>query len=114
MIATEIMTATQFLHATSLEAKFYRQPVLEDALSKTVIEIETNPYLAQSRLLTRILGAMAGSESTFRRADLTLLSVKALVMIDSVLQGRQSGQYSPADYRRAADRVGGAQRSADA
>lgn len=114
MISTELMTAAQFFQETSREASFYRQPLVEDALSKTVIEIELSPSLAQSRLLTRILVAVAGGAGEFRRADLTLLSVKALSMIDSVIQGHASGRFSQDDCVRAADRVEGAQRIADA
>ena len=113
MITTELMTAGQFLEEASREAKFYQQPVVEDALSKTVIEIELSPALAQSRLLTRVLVAVARAEGGFRRADLTLLSVKALAMVDSVVQGHASGRYSQAECVRAADRVEGAQRIAD-
>lgn len=99
------MTATDFLDSASKEAKFYRQPVVQDALSKAVSEIELSPAMAQSRILTRILIALARSEGEFRRADLTLLSVGALALIDSLLQGRASGIYSAADCHRAADRV---------
>jgi hypothetical protein len=114
VISTELLTATQFFEEARREARSYRQPLVEDALSKAVIEIELNPALAQSRLLTRILVAVARREGGFRRSDLTLLSVKALGMVDSLLEGHASGKRSQDACTRAADRVEVAQRIADA
>lgn len=108
------ITAAQFLEDMRREARFYRLPRVEDALAKILEEIERSAVLAQARLLTRILVALGQKEGTFRQADLTLLSVATLGLVDSLLEGHAAGLVSQGDCARAADRAMLAQRAAEA
>jgi len=114
MSSNELISATQFHEEMQQVARWHRLPCVEDPLGKLVTEIEGSPAFAQSRLLTRILVALAQQQGAFRRADLTLLAMDSLGMINSLLEAHAAGRITLEECKRAATRVSAAQREAEA
>ncbi len=114
MTSEEFVSAIEFQEELGRLARSHRLPNVEDPLGKLVTEIEGSPAFAQSRLLTRVLVALAEQQGAFRRADLTLLTTGSLGTVNSLLDGHAAGRITLEDCKRAASRASAAQRSAEA
>ena len=73
--ATDALTAAEFQDELRKSARFDRPLTVADPLAAALIQIEQHPSFAQSRLLTRILSALAYSEGAFRRAEVSTLDL---------------------------------------
>ena len=105
MTTDEFISATQFQEEMRREARSHRLASVEDPLGKLVTKIEGGPAFAQSRLLTRILVALAHQQGTFRRADLTLLAMDSLGVVNSLLEAHAAGRITLEECTRAAGRA---------
>ena len=114
MTSDEFVSAIQFQEELGRLARSHWLSKVEDPLGKLVTEIEQGPAFAQSRLLTRILVALAEQQGAFRRADLTLLTTDWLGTVNSLLDAHAAGLITLEDCKRAASRVSAVQRAAEA
>ena len=71
--------------------------------------IETNPAFAQSRLLTRLLAAMASRSGEFRLAEISVFDKETLKVIVALMNNHDAGTSPPADWQRAVDQAHAAQ-----
>lgn len=72
-------------------------------------KIEQNPAFAQSRLLTRILTALAFQEGEFRRAELSALDVASLDIVVALMDASAAGTPTREDWERAVNAANAAQ-----
>jgi hypothetical protein len=74
-----------------------------------VKRIEQNPAFAQSRLLARVLTALAYREGEFRRAELSAFDVATLDIVIALMDARAAGTPAGEDWVRAVDAARAAQ-----
>ena len=105
MMSEELISAVQFQDEMQREARSHHLASVEDPLGKLIAKIEGGPAFAQSRLLTRILVALSERSGTFRRADLMLLAMDSLGVVNSLLEGHAAGRITLDECTRAAGRA---------
>lgn len=107
---TEWLSAARFQEELRRVAHFFRtRPPVGDPLEATVRKIEQNPAFAQSRLLTRILTALAYQQGEFRRAEISALDADTLSMVVTLMDVHAAGTSKREDWVRAADAAKAAQ-----
>ncbi len=93
--------------------RFMRGPPLDNPLEIAAKSIETNPAFAQSRLLTRLLAAMASQSGEFRLAEISVFDRDTLTVIVALMNTHDAGSATAADWQRAVDRAHAAQLAFD-
>ena len=108
--ATELLSAVRFQEELRRVARFFRSRLsVGDPLEATDSKIEQNPAFSQSRLLTRILAALAYQQGEFRRAEVSALDAETLAMVVTLMDVHAAGTSTREDWVRAADAAKAAQ-----
>ena len=111
--ATELLSAVRFQEELRRVGRFFRSRLsVGDPLEATVRKIEQNPAFSQSRLLTRILAALAFQQGEFRRAEVSALDAETLSMVISLMDVHAAGTSTREEWVRAADAAKAAQAGA--
>ena len=102
--AVELMPMSGFQDELRRSAQFFRQRApAADPLAETVKQIQQNPAYAQSRLMTRILVALAYQEGEFRRAEAATLDSESLFLVLKLMDAYAAGAHSRDEWVRAVD-----------
>jgi hypothetical protein len=103
--ASDVMTVLQFEGELRRLGRFHVLPHIEDSLAVVVQRIKDNPAFTQSRVLARILTALALQRGEFRRAEASALDVKTLGLVIALLNAARAGTAGSewADAANAAD-----------
>lgn len=97
-------------HSTRfLDASAEAQP-LDDAVKR----IETNPAFMQSRLLTRVITALNTRQGEFRPAEISVFDSDTLKLIVALIDARDAGTFTSAEWNSALERIHAAQSARDA
>jgi len=107
--ATELLSPAGFEEELRRVARFRPRVPFVGSLDAAVRKIEQNPAFAQSRLLTRILTALAHREGEFRRAELSALDVASLDIVIALMDACAAGTSAREDWVRAVDAAKAAQ-----
>jgi hypothetical protein len=107
--ATEMLSPARFEEELRRVARFRPRVPVGDPLDMAVKKIEQNPAFTQSRLLTRILTALAHREGEFRRAELSALDVASLDIVIALMDACAAGTSTRDDWVRAVDAAQAAQ-----
>lgn len=109
----EILSAAQFEEALRHITRFRSYPPVVDPLNAAVKGIRQNPAFLQSRLLARVLSALAYGLGEFRRAELAAFDSETLATVISLMDIHAAGTLARGDWVRAADETAATQRSGD-
>jgi len=110
--ASELLSIPQFLAELRRAARFRRAPAIGNPLDAAVRRIECSPAFAQSRLLTRILSALAYQQGQFRRAEVAMLDAETLDMVIALIDASVAGTTSREEWVCAVDLANAAQAGA--
>jgi hypothetical protein len=99
----ELLSIIQFQDELRRLSRFTPRPPTPDALVAVVNKIEQNPAYAQSRLLSRILGALTYQVGDFRRAEAAGLDAGSLAMAVTLMDDYAAGTGAREDWVRAVD-----------
>jgi hypothetical protein len=97
----ELLSGPQFLVRLRQIVDFRERPVLDDPLRQAVDEIAKNPAFSQSRLLLRVLVAIASGTGEFRHAEISALDTTTLALVIAVMDARAAGTRPDADWAAA-------------
>ena len=101
--ATERMTAVQFQEALRHAGRFRSRSLVGDPLAAAVKRIEQNPTFSQSRLLARMLSALAYGSGEFRQAEVAAFDSETLAMVIGLMDAHAAGTPTREDWARAVD-----------
>ena len=101
----ELLSIIQFQDELRRLSRFTPRPPTPDALVAVVHKVEQNPAYAQSRLLSRILGALTYQVGAFRRAEAAGLDAGSLAMAVTLMNDYAAGTSAREDWIRAVDTV---------
>lgn len=76
-------------------------PGLDDPLSTIVDFVTANPYLAQAKLLTRIVEGICTDSGSFSESDTYLLEQVSMALVTRFVDGWQQGRYTEIDLHLA-------------
>jgi len=107
--ATEMLSPARFEEELRRIARFRPRVAMGNPLDLAVKKIEQNPAFTQSRLLTRILTALAHHEGEFRRAELSALDMASLDIVIALMDACAAGTSAREDWVRAVDAAQAAQ-----
>ena len=107
--ATELLSAVRFQEELRCVARFRPGPPIGDPLDAAVKKIEKNPAFTQSRLLTRILAALAYQQGEFRRAEIAALDSETLAMVITLMDAHAAGTSTREEWICAVDLANAAQ-----
>jgi hypothetical protein len=113
MNVADIMTAVQFQDELKRIARFEPVQALENPLDVAVRKIKANPALAQSRILGRLLSALACGQGEFRRAEASALDSATLRLVVALMNADQAGTRTRSEWTDAAAAVCAARLDAD-
>ena len=85
------MPFEQFGDELRRSVRFDTQRVVGDPLAAAVGEINANPAHSQSRLLARVLRALAGYNGEFRRAEISGFDLPTLRLAVALLDAARAG-----------------------
>lgn len=108
-VTVEQQSFISFQNALRHLTRFMIGPPLENPLDVAAKRIETNPAFAQSRLLTRLLAAMASRSGEMRFAEIPVFDRETLKVFVALMNSHDAGTSPPADWQRAVDRAHAAQ-----
>jgi hypothetical protein len=101
--SVDVMSVRQFEEELRRLARFHRPAPMENPLVEAVKKVEDNPAFVQSRLLGRILIALAHDRGEFRRAEASALDAPTLGLVIAVLNSARAGTTAREDWISAAD-----------
>jgi hypothetical protein len=107
--ALELLSITRFQEELRRAARFHSGPSVGSPLDAAVKRIENNPAFTQSRLLTRVLAALAYQEGEFRRAEIAAFDSETLTMVISLMDAHAAGTSTPKEWISAVDSARAAQ-----
>lgn len=99
----ETLSATEFQDELRRIARFDGPSAIEHPLHAAVAQIEQNPAFTQSRLLTRILSALASGQGEFRRAELATLDTATRKIVIALMDSARAGTATSAQWGKAVD-----------
>ncbi len=99
--STELLSVLQFQEEIRHVLRFRLQLPIENPLAAALQKIEQNPAFAQSRLLTRILGALTYQEGEFRRAEVTSLDAETFAMVIALIDAYAAETCTRAEWEAA-------------
>ena len=111
-LKTEILTAVQFQDELRRAARLDGRCGAEDPLAAAVLQIQTNPMFAQSRLLARILDALTHAHGEFRRAELAAFDTRTRGVVIALMDLARAGTVSPIKWEEAVSAAHQAQATA--
>ena len=94
MSDSEVMSALQFGDELRRAGRYNARPPGADPLQEVVKKINDNPFFAQSRLLRRVLTALAYDRGEFRRAEASALDSATLGIVIELLNAAREGTIS--------------------
>jgi hypothetical protein len=100
---TELLSAVRFQEELRRVARYRASPPIGDPLDAAVRKITQNPAFTQSRLLARLLAALAYQQGEFRRAELATFDSDTLAMVITLMDAHAAGTLPRDDWVRAAD-----------
>ena len=106
--STEVMSLSQFESELRRIARFETNLPAASALGEAVDKIRANPTLTESRLLARVLNALAHQCGEFRRAEASAFSSTMLKMVIALLNAARDGTHTREDWMRAVAATKGA------
>jgi len=107
--ATELLSIARFLDELRHVTRFRTSPPIGDPLDAAVRRIENNPAFSQSRILTRLLAALAYERGEFRRAEVAAFDSETLAMAIALMDVHAAGSSTREEWKRAVDRAIAAQ-----
>ena len=107
--ATELLSVARFLDELRQVTRFRASPMIGDPLDAAVKRIENNPAFAQSRVLTRLLAALAYGRGEFRRAEIAAFDSETLAMAMALINAHAAGTATGEEWKCAVDRAMAAQ-----
>ena len=111
--SVEILSAIQFQEELRRVARFNRPAMLENPLAEAVHRIEQNPAFTQSRLLARMLTALAYQRGDFRRAETASFDSATLGIVIALMNAERAGTTTREEWMHAADAANAAQVKVD-
>jgi len=109
---TEMLSAVRFQEELRRIPRYGLPVPAGDPLAAAVKSIELNPTYSQSRLLTRVLSALAGGQGEFRRAEIATFDTPTLAMVISLMDVHAGGIVTDMAWHDAASAALAAQRNA--
>ena len=103
--ATELLSAARFQEELRSVTRYRSSRPIGDPLEAAIKKITDNPAFTQSRLLARVLVALAYEEGEFRRAELATFDSDTLAMVIILMDAHADGTVPRGDWVRAADAV---------
>jgi hypothetical protein len=88
---TDFMPFEQFGDELRRSVRFDAHRHVGDPLAAAVVEINANPAHSQSRLLARVLCALAGYKSEFRRAEISGFDLPTRRLVVALLDAERAG-----------------------
>jgi len=107
--ATEMLSVARFLDELRHVTRFRTSPQIGDPLDAAARKIENNPAFSQSRILTRLLAALAYGRGEFRRAEIAAFDLETLAMAIALMNAHAAGSSTPEEWKCAVDRAIAAQ-----
>jgi hypothetical protein len=107
--ATELLPVARFLDELRHVTRFRASPMIGDPLDAAVKRIENNPAFSQSRILTRLLAALAYGRGEFRRAEIAAFDSETLAMAIALMDANVAGTTTREEWKCAVDRAMAAQ-----
>jgi hypothetical protein len=107
--ATELLSIARFLDELRHVTRFRASPMIGDALDAAVKRVENNPAFSQSRVLTRLLVALAYGRGEFRRAEIAAFDSETLAMAIALMNAHAAGTATREEWKCAVDRAIAAQ-----
>jgi len=107
--ATEVLSFPRFLEELRHVARFRRPPAIGNPLDAAVRRIERSAAFAQSRLLTRVLSALAYQKGQFRRAEVSAFDAETLDIVIALMDASAAGMSSREEWICAVDLANAAQ-----
>jgi hypothetical protein len=101
--AGDVMSARQFEEELRRLARFHGPCLMENPLAAAVKTVTDNPAFVQSRLLGRIVIALAHNGGEFRRAEAAALDAATLGLVIVLMNIARDGTTARADWISAAD-----------
>lgn len=102
---TELLSAVRFQEELRRVMRSRSSVPVGDPLQVAVKKITDNPAFTQSRLLARMLVALAYQEGEFRRAELATFDSDTLSMVITLMDAHAAGTSPREQWIRAADAV---------
>ena len=99
----EVMSALQFGEELRRAGRFNFRPPAANPLQEAVQKIKDNPSFSQSRLLRRVLTALAYERGEFRRAEASALDAATLSIVIELLNAAREGTIAQEDWIKAVD-----------
>ena len=107
--ATELLSVSRFLDELRHVTRFRSSPQIGDPLDAAVRRIENNPAFSQSRILTRLLSALAYGRGEFRRAEIAAFDSETLAVAIALMNAHTAGTSTREEWKCAVDRAIAAQ-----
>ena len=107
------LSALEFEQELRRIGRLDRAAVPQNPLAAAVEQIARNPAYTQSRLLTRILGALTYDGGEFRRAELSALDSATRAIVIALMDAYRAGTVAHAQWVSAVDAANAAQLSAE-
>ena len=98
---SDVMSLPQFQEELRRVARFEVSDPVGNALSAAVQKIRDNPAFAQSRLLSRVLRALAYKSGDFRRAEISVFDTATLRLVLALMNAEHAGTHTPAQWLEA-------------
>lgn len=107
--ATELLSIARFLDELRHVTRFRSSPQIGDPLDAAARRIENNPAFSQSRILTRLLSALANGRGEFRRAEIAAFDSETLAVAIALMNAYAAGTSTREEWKCAVDRAIAAQ-----
>jgi hypothetical protein len=107
------LSVQQFEQELRRAARFVPQVAVTDPLQALIQKIVEHPAHTESRLLTRLLGALTCQHGEFRLAEAAVFDARTLALAVGLLDMRRTGNVSDAQLRLAVDTASAAQLAVD-
>lgn len=99
--STEWLSGSEFLDELRHVVGFLKHAKSADPLASVTEQIISQPALAQSRLLLRILVALVHQRGDFRRAEIAMLGTVSLAQVIELMDLHLSGTRPEQDWAAA-------------
>ena len=94
----DVMSLREFQEELRRNARFEARAPLEDALAAAVQSIKDNPAFAQSRLLGKVMRALAQENGEFRRAEASVFDTPTLRLVIALIDAAGARTHTHAEW----------------